>query len=317
MSGLDIFKKNYPNLFNVFVGLINETLTKEQQAIFFDNLINIYHVFKKVKDAQNIETYYKEIQISGIIKIHHFFKFLYLHPPNSPISPPCVDELEEALSNQNIIFENKEDVFNSLLGDRTKFWGTYCEFEIANNLNKVGCQVKLLKKTEPSVRYPDIEASIDGYKFDIEVTNRHYELDKKGKFSALINKINDEADQLPKNGINIITIFVSSGLLDCIEFKPEQIIHSFDFSDVLYEDTEEMEEISRNGVIFRKPKRKLILYTREELQHVGALVIWFYGQVPLEKFGRQRRMVVLHHKEDFPKAIGDLFYEIQKRDELI
>ncbi|MDD5537439.1 MAG: hypothetical protein PHF12_00555 [Candidatus Omnitrophica bacterium] len=316
LSGLDIFKKNYPNLFRVFKDVIEGGLSKAQQILFFDNLVRIYSTFRDKKDVLCLDTSYKEIRKSGILKIHHFFKFLYMHPPNSPFFPPCVDELEEALSNQRIVFEDKESTFSSLLGDRTKFWGTYCEFEIANNLDKVGCQVKFLKKTEPSVKYPDIKASINGYKFNIEVTSRHYELDKAGKFSALINKINDEAAQLPKGGMNVIIIFVSSGLLDSVEFEPEKIITPFDFADILYEDTEETEEIKRNGRLVRRPKRKLILYTREELRHVNALAIWFYGQVLVEDVGRRRRMISLFGKDDFPEEIVDLFRRIQNHDEL-
>jgi len=88
-----------------------------------------------------------------------------------------LDEIEGALKNKNIEFEDKEYVIESLR-NKNRFWSTYCELTTAYNLSLRGCRVKILKRKEKT-KTPDLKVFLNNQKFNIEVSSRIYKINKK------------------------------------------------------------------------------------------------------------------------------------------
>lgn len=319
-AGINIFRGNYSNIYSTFEPIINNSLVDEEKIGFFDNLVYMYGLVKFEDNKKKLNEC-RNKAYSLIRGKHPFFTFLFYYGP-SPyrLMPPCVNELEEALGSNSIIFESKEGTINSLR-ENGKFWYTYLVLEVAVNLVKEGCQVRVLHRDRSQGKYPDLEVVFKEYNFNIEVSNRFYHLtNKRTMFNALRNKIVGEAEQLPENGINIIILCMSNALMFRSKNNPENLLNVFDLDDIVYG---EPGSEQRGGIILtfgkprkdhKKPKRKLILETFEELRHIGALVIWYHGQLLLENLGKQTRLIVPYAREGFPQEIKEIFYRIQRRD---
>ena len=312
-DGWIFFQENYPKICDTFSSVFTDVFLVEEKHLFFNNLLPFYDKTKEYN--KNIEQGLITIMDSNLWEKHHLVKFLFWYAPILPLSPNCVNILEESLGNDDIIFEDKPKTLEILKGDRNNFWGRYCELEIANSLSKEGCHVCLLERNKSQGRYPDLDVQLGDLRFNIEVTNRYYNIsDKQVLINALHGKIIEEAGQLPVSGINIIIVFFSGALLFSDSMEPKKIINLFDFCDVMYEDSCESESIIRSGCEILRPKRKLILETRAELNHISAVAGGDFEQMPMEKFGKQIRTMQLCCLDSFPSELKGLLAQIQYKD---
>ena len=319
IDGIDIFRGSYPNIYRIFEPIILSELGSEKKE-FFDYLVYMYGLVKTEDNGEKLSDCINKAYAMTLSR-HPFFTFLFWYAPNLySVMPPSVNELEEALGNPDIIFEDREKTV-LLLIKNDGFWYKYLELEAAINLAKEGCQVKVLHRESPQVRYFDLEVVFNQYHFNIEASNRFYHItDKRTMFNALRNKIAEEAEQLPREGLNVLMLFMSDALIFSHKIEPEKRLNIFDLDDVVYGEPGS-EERSGITIVFgmpkddyKKPKRRLILETNEELRHVGALIIWYHGQSLLDNIGKQSRLIIPYAIDTFPHEIRDIFVRIQQRD---
>lgn len=319
VDGIEIFRVNYQNIYCTFESIIHNELGGKEKE-FFDYLVYMYGLVKIEDNGKKLSECINKAY-SMTLGRHPFFTFLFWYAPNLyPIMPPSVNELEEALGSPNIIFENREKTILLLLKN-DGFWYKYLELEAAINLAKEGCQVKVLHRDNSQVRYFDLEVIFNQYHFNIEVSNRLYHIvDKRTMFNALRNKIAEEAEQLPREGLNVLILFMSDALIFSHEIDSEKKLNIFDLEDIAYGESGS-EERGGITIVFgkpkdahEKPKRKLILETNEKLRHVGALIIWYHGQSLLANLGKQSRLIIPYTTDVFPNEIKDIFMRIQQKD---
>ena len=151
IEGITIFQKKYPNIYTVFAPLIDELTSGEEKEEFFYNLMLAYGLIGN--KTTDISKYLTHLYNMNLGQRHFFFKFLVTYLPNISLLPPCMNELEEALRNSNIDFEDKNGTLNKLR-ESDQFWGKYCELEAAASFAKAGCKVKVLHKKKSGDKYP-------------------------------------------------------------------------------------------------------------------------------------------------------------------
>ena len=145
-KGILIFQKTYPNIYNVFIPVIDQVIVSKEKEDFFYNLALAYGLIKD--NAINLDEGLTHLKNMNLGQRHSFFKFLVTYLPNISLFPPCLNELEKALKNTNISFEDKDGTLNKLRNS-DQFWGKYCELEAAAIFAKAGCKVRVFhrKKT--------------------------------------------------------------------------------------------------------------------------------------------------------------------------
>ncbi|MCG2712549.1 MAG: hypothetical protein L6416_09540, partial [Candidatus Omnitrophica bacterium] len=204
-DGIIIFQRNYPNIYSVFESVINELLSEGEKQELFYNLMLAYGLTGNA--TVDFDECFSRLNNMALGRRHPFFEWLVTYWPNNPLLPPCVNELEFSLQNANIKFEDKTGTLNKLK-ENAQFWGKYCELEAAANFARAGCIVKILHRPQSKDKYPDLEIEFYSRKINVEVSNRLYMINKNSEINALRNKVEDEAEQLPKGGFNIILFFV-------------------------------------------------------------------------------------------------------------
>lgn len=293
-EGIVLFQEKYPGIYAAFKPVIDKAICKGEKRKFFSNLTLVYGL----TGNQKVDFNKCLITLRGMSlgKKHSFFDFLITYLPNNPLSPPCMGELEEALTNANISFENKPGTLKKLR-ESSQFWGKYCELEAAANFAKAGCKVKVLHKVRSNNKYPDLEVMFHSFKINVEVSNRLYKINKNSAINALRNKVVNEAAQLPADGFNIILFFVSDSLMFSGNVNPGNSVNVFSFTNALFD-----------------PGKASILDTNAKLKHIKGLFIWFHGQVYPKYFGKQTRMLIPYVRKDFPKEAMCIFCNIQLAD---
>jgi len=308
-DGWTYFQLHYPKICETFASTFDAFLSIEETARFFDDLLPFYDSTQRYN--RNVTRKIQKIIFSELWKQNHLVRFLLCYAPRYPFSADCVNILEESLNNVRISFEDRGKTLRILKGNMNDFWGRYCELEIANNLSKLGCLVHLLERDRTRCRYPDIRACYRDFNFNIEVTNRDCTINRLNVINALRNKIIDEAEQLPPNGeINVIIVFISDALIFSNSIAIKKMINLFDFSDVIYENSDEVESIVPNGREIQRPRRKSILETRSELKHIAAIAGRYFNQVPLRSMDRQTITMSLYRRDDFPTELTQLLLHI-------
>lgn len=313
-EGIHIFQKNYPNIFAVFGPIFDEHLTGgDIRDEFFNNLTLAYGLTgDKSVDFDKCLTCLYDMALG---QRHSFFHFLITYLPNNPLSPPCLNELEEALRSTNIDFEDKKGTLNKLR-ESDQFWGKYCELEAAVNFAKAGCNVKVLHRTQSNDKYPDLEVIFRSHQINIEVSNRLYQINKNSEINALRNKVEDEAGQLPEDGFNIVLFFVSDALIFSKNTNFKDRVNVFSFSDALFNEPAGITLVfSKEKTGKEVRKRTSILDTNLNLKHIDGLFIWYHGCVFPELLGKQTRMLIRGAtRENFPEEVMGIFKEIQLAD---
>lgn len=291
-DGWTYFQLRYPKICETFDSTFDTFLPIEETARFFDDLLPFYDSTQHCN--RNVTRKIQKIISSELWRNNHLVRFLLCYAPQYPFSANCVNILEESLNNAQIRFEDRGRTLRLLKGNMNDFWGRYCELEIANNLSKLGCLVDLLERNHSRCRYPDLRVRFKDFIFNIEVTNRDCTINRLNVINALRNKIIDEAEQLPSNGeINVIIVFISEARIFSNSVAIKKMINLFDSSDVIYENSDEVESIVRHGRTMQRPRRKLILETRSELKHIAAIAIRYFNQVSLQSMDRQSRTMHL------------------------
>lgn len=312
-KGILIFQKTYPNIYNVFIPVIDQVIVSKEKEDFFYNLALAYGLIKD--NAINLDEGLTHLKNMNLGQRHSFFKFLVTYLPNISLFPPCLNELEKALKNTNISFEDKDGTLNKLRNS-DQFWGKYCELEAAAIFAKAGCKVRVLHRKKTGNKYPDLKVKFHSHNINVEVSNRIYKINKNSTINALRNKIEDEAAQLPENEFNIILFFVSNvpGTLGNVTSINRVTI--FSFSDALFNDPQALLPVSlRKKTGIQKKKGVSILETNPKLRHINGVFIWYHDCTPIALLGKQTRTLIKGAtKKNFPKEIMDVFCKIQFAD---
>jgi len=311
-EGTSIFQKHYPNICSVFEPVFDKFLIEEIRDEFFNNLARLYGLTED--KSVDFDKCLKNLYDMSLGKKHTFFDFLVTYLPNIPLIPPCMRELEESLGNSNINFEDKNGILNKLR-ESDQFWGKYCELEAAVNFAKIGCKVIVLHKEKSGDKYPDLEIKLGSHKINVEVSNRVYGINKDSEINALRNKVEDEAEQLPEDGLNIILFFVSDALMFSNRPDPKRKVNVFSFADALFNELSGVSFIcSKEKKGKEVMKKTSILDTNEKLKHIDGLFIWYHGQCTLERLGKQSRILIPHVRKNFPAEVFEIFRNIQLAD---
>lgn len=286
------FYERYPQIYSEFQNLIERRNSSKE---FIMTLNHIYEAIDN-RNSALINQYWTKLFSNKVVNKHPFFKLLlYYLPLPINILPPYLAALQSALSNTNIIYENRTNKMKALVA-KNSFRGTCIELILSDILQKQGYHVTILG--ESNQKHPDIVVKLNGLTANIEVSQREYKVNPHHPEKTLTRKLVKEGKQLKNEvGYNIIVLFFDNVLNLGNQILPNEIYTCFRVIDSLY--------------YYKAGKKYFILDTHKNLSHVSAVGFLLNGQTPLDYFGQASGMFVFRTKENIPEQILSLLKSIR------
>lgn len=304
MTGIEIFKTKKPCIYEAFKKIID---SRPGSKPFFKYLTNLYEAIE-TKNSDTFNRYYSKLINLKISHRHPFYTFLTKYLPLNVLIPPYLNALEQALANQKITYDNRNNKIKALT-TKNMFWGTFCELILADILVKQGCSVRILG--DDNKKHPDLEVKCGKDRFLIEVSSRIYKVNKQAIQKKLIDRLKCEGKQLPKSGINnIIVLLFDYGLKFGQTVSPQEMFNCFNTISAMYDSKSKGKIVYKSKNII-KEKKKLILETHNELYHISGVGFIFSWQAPLEFLGYQTNMFLFVCKDSLSKPIKEQLLQIK------
>lgn len=306
-----IFTEKYPNVSSHFETIIVEHLNAQELSLFYDAMAYSITLTAQTYDDKKFYDHLMAVNSMNLGQRHPFLKFVYVYQLMNIMGPPCLSELDSALDPKcSIEFEDRKGTIESLHKD---FWGRYLELEVAYNLIQCRCGVKLLHRERSKTKYPDLEVRLKGEIYNIEVSNRRYEIFIENAESILKDKIIEEAEQLVNTKNNIIILVLTDSLPDVQLNRKVNVlrrVNMFSFNNVVF-DRSSMVSIVKNGR--QRMVNNLIMDTDERLKHVDCIGGWFHGQSPLFAGASPSRWFQFFGTTKFSHDMNEVFSNINSR----